>query len=798
MPVRISRLRLWFAISAICIVVTVAGAYLYARWRVENALKEVPGKMGFEFQQTAQGFTLSKSDGSRTLFKIEAGKAVKYKKGGRLELHDVTITVYGSDSNRFDQLHGQDFVYDPQTGDATAQGEVRIDLEANPAGLTGADQSPPQQPKNSVHLQTSGLVFNQKTGNAHTIEPIAFQIPEGNGSAEGFDYTAKTGTLTLEKNVTLAFTGPRAAKINAESATINKGSRSVVLKHPQVETSSGHGQSGSATLFLRNDNSLELISANNGVNIGLNGQEAGEAQAENLKIALTDDGQNVKQAVLFGDVRMAFTRPQEVQGNAARVVLDFGKRNRVKTIHTEGGVKLVEWQKKSYGSGPDQKMTDQKMTGQKMAGQKVELTAPAVDFVVADGHRLQRAWTTGASQIVLPAQENPERGKANPETIVTAGKFEGRFNAVGQLISVHGSPDVRVASETGAQQGKVQGQSAAGERVSTSNTLDAILVPGSGIQSLVQQGNLFYKDGERQAWAGRGTYTPTDHILLLSGSPRVEQGNMSVTSQTMRFNQLTREIVAQGNVKTTYNQPKSFQKKSSNQPNAFNPAKPSPANGTLSASSSPIHVTAETMTARGSPVVALYSGDARLWQDANMVQAPSIEFDQEQNQVIAQSSSTARVSTTLTELDSRGKVIPVTITCARLVYGGRERKIHLVGGAAVKGPEVLLTSNQMEVSLGPPNAKTGEAVLTSAGKIEKITASGNVSITQPGRKATGEQLTYTPADDKFVLTGNSPSIFDAEHGKITGVSLTFFRHDDRVLVEGSQGSPAVTRTRVAR
>ncbi len=793
MPIKISRLRLWFAVGVICVTGIVAGAYFYARWRVENALKEVPGKMGFEFQQTAQGFTFSKSDGPRTLFKIQAGKAVKYKKGGRLELHDVTITVYGSDSDRFDQLHGQDFVYDPQTGDATAQGEVRIDLEANPAGLTGPDQSPPQQPKSSVHLQTSGLVFNQKTGNAHTIEPIAFQIPEGNGSAEGFDYAAKTGTLTLEKNVTLAFTGPRAAKINAESATINKGSRSVVLKHPQVETSSGHGQSGSATLFLRSDNSLELISANNGVNIDLNGQQAGEAHAENLKIALTDDGQNVKQAVLTGDVRMAFTRPQEVQGKAARVILDFGKRNRVKTIHTEGGVELVEWQKKSKGIGPDQKMTDQKT-----AGQKVELTAPAVDFVVANGHRLQRTWTTGASQIVLPAQENPEQGKTNPETIVTAGEFEGHFNPAGQLISVHGAPDVRVVSQTGAQQGKIQVQTATRERVSTSDMLDTILLPGNGIQSLVQQGNVVYKDGERQAWADRGAYTPSDHILLLSGSPRVEQGNMSVTSQSMRFNQLTREIVAQGNVKTTYNQPKSSQKKSSNQPKALNQSKPSPANETLSASSSPIHVTAETMMAHGSPVVALYSGDARLWQDANMVQAPSIEFDQEQNQVIAQSSSNARVSTTLTEVDSKGEVIPVTITCARLVYAGRERKIHLLGGAAVKGPEVLLTSSQMEVSLGPPNAKTGESVLTSAGKIEEITASGNVLITQPDRKATGERLTYTPADDKFVLAGNSPSIFDAEHGKITGVSLTFFRHDDRVLVEGSQRSPAVTRTRVAR
>ena len=46
-------------------------------------------------------------------------------------------------------------------------------------------------------------------------------------------------------------------------------------------------------------------------------------------------------------------------------------------------------------------------------------------------------------------------------------------------------------------------------------------------------------------------------------------------------------------------------------------------------------------------------------------------------------------------------------------------------------------------------------------------------------------MVYTASDDKFVLTGGPPSIFDAERGKITGVSLTLFRHDDRVFVEGN-------------
>ena len=77
-------------------------------------------------------------------------------------------------------------------------------------------------------------------------------------------------------------------------------------------------------------------------------------------------------------------------------------------------------------------------------------------------------------------------------------------------------------------------------------------------------------------------------------------------------------------------------------------------------------------------------------------------------------------------------------------------------------------------------------------------AEGKVVITQPTRHATGDRLVYTAAEDKFVLTGGPPSIFDAERGKITGDSLTFFRHDDRVLVEGKETSPTITKTQVAR
>jgi lipopolysaccharide export system protein LptA len=88
--------------------------------------------------------------------------------------------------------------------------------------------------------------------------------------------------------------------------------------------------------------------------------------------------------------------------------------------------------------------------------------------------------------------------------------------------------------------------------------------------------------------------------------------------------------------------------------------------------------------------------------------------------------------------------------------------------------------------------------MQGANKIDKMIADGHVVVVQPKRRGVGTHLTYTASDDRFVLVGGPPSIFDAERGKVTGDSLTFYKRDDRVLVEGKANSPAFTESRVAR
>src|SRR6202162_5145269 len=104
----VSRLRRWFALSAMLMIAIVAGMYLYARMRMHKIVHEIPAQIGMDIQQTAEGFSISKSVAGRTQFTVSASKAVQFKQGGRAELHNVKIIVFGKDSSRFDRITGDD------------------------------------------------------------------------------------------------------------------------------------------------------------------------------------------------------------------------------------------------------------------------------------------------------------------------------------------------------------------------------------------------------------------------------------------------------------------------------------------------------------------------------------------------------------------------------------------------------------------------------------------------------------------------------------------------------------------
>src|SRR5271163_3279524 len=215
MALPIYHLRRWLVVIAALFTVVVAGMYFYARQRQRNVLKELPNKIGIEIKQTAAGFQFSKSDGKRTLFTVQAGSLKQFQIDGSAELHNVSIVLYGRDSSRFDQIYGDDFSYDKKSGDVTASGDVQIDLEANPTGLTGPDQGTPKELKNPIHLKTRDLVFNEGSGDASTDARVDFRTPQASGWAVGVQYSAKSNTLTLVSQIHMTMGGQKAESLFA-------------------------------------------------------------------------------------------------------------------------------------------------------------------------------------------------------------------------------------------------------------------------------------------------------------------------------------------------------------------------------------------------------------------------------------------------------------------------------------------------------------------------------------------------------------------------------------------------------
>src|SRR5439155_11936029 len=117
------------------------------------------------------------------------------------------------------------------SGDVTSKGEVSIDLQTNPTGILGPDQAPPKELKNPLHLKTTNLVFNQKTGDAWTAAEVEFRVPQASGSALGAKYNAKNGGLTLESQVKIYINGPTTSTILAAKALMKKVHHVIVLRH---------------------------------------------------------------------------------------------------------------------------------------------------------------------------------------------------------------------------------------------------------------------------------------------------------------------------------------------------------------------------------------------------------------------------------------------------------------------------------------------------------------------------------------------------------------------------------------
>ena len=778
----VAQVRKWLVAVAAGLIVVVTVAFHIARLKVKPALHSVPQKLGFDIQQTSEGFTLSKSEGGRTIYTIRASNAVQFRTGGHADLKNVHIVVYGKAHDRFDQIYGKEFTYNPETGEIVAIGEVNIDLQGYAEGPAKPDQAPPDELKNPVHVTTNSLTFNQKTGEAHTDDVVSFSSAQASGTAKGAFYDSKTNQLQLKSEVHFVTTGDNSADITGTSGIIQKDPRQAVLMNATIYQTDRTLSSDKLTMVFEPDNTVRHAQAEGNVNIEVRGTTIVDISGPRGDLNMAPQNA-IQQAIVSGGAKFNTRGENLSHGSAETFILDFEADNQPKFFHMVKDARMRQDPQPGKPGSP---------------GQPMEIVADALHFVLENGNQLKTGDSVGKAQITIfpapPGTAKPaphsgqDFGSDNATTVATAGKFHATFGEDNRIASLHGSPGAHIISTAPGQPNKV----------STSQSLDVAFAPDGGAEKLIQTGNFEYHEpsakpdtGERAMFADKATYTPADQILVLNGSPRVIDNGTTTTADVIRLNRQTGEAFADGSVKTTYSD-----------------LQPQP-NGALLAQSDPVHVTAMHMTSKQQPGIAHYAGNVRLWQTNNVVRAPVIDFDNANRTIIAYADTAQSVSSLFVQQAQDGKLTPVDVTADKLTYVDSERRARYTGNVLAKSPPGSITAQQIDVYLKPaeasdPKQTPGKATQPSLpgsqgpSKIDHMVAIGDVVITEPNRRAVGDRLVYTADDGKYYLTGRNASIFDAEHGTAWGDSLTFYSHDDRVLVESKHTPPTVTRARITK
>ncbi len=479
-------------------------------------------------------------------------------------------------------------------------------------------------------------------------------MTQGEGSAVGATYDTKNNVLTLESQVVLKANDQNGTTVHAAHGTIDKEPREINFSDARIHQQDHDFQSDRLELLLTPENDVQRAVATGNVQL-VTTRAANSTRLRSPYAEMMLGAKNqIKSAVFSGGVRMETSGPDAAAVTAGRAIVEFAEQNRPQVVHASENVRI-----------------QQQPSPQSKQQQRVEITSQAADMFVRQGRLIAYAQSQGPAQVTITPIKPAVPGE---QTVVTAARMRAEFDEQNHLDLVRGEPGAKITSI-------VPGQP---DKVSTSDSVVAHFAPGGGVLDIRQEGNFRYNEpdtknsplgpGGRFAYAARARYTPDDDVLTLTGSPRIVDGGMTVTANTVRIVRRSGDAFAQGSVKTTYSELQQ------------NP------DGAILATRDPVHVTSNSMNVQRQSGIARYLGNARLWQGANVVEAPSIEFDRPNRSLVAQGTASTPVTSVFVQTDKNGKTTPVVVTAARLVYNDSDRRARYTGGVLARGEAMTMTS----------------------------------------------------------------------------------------------------------
>ena len=325
------------------------------------------------------------------------------------------------------------------------------------------------------------------------------------------------------------------------------------------------------------------------------------------------------------------------------------------------------------------------------------------------------------------------------------------------------------------------------ERTARSQRLIVQTQPGLGaLQTADFRGNVHIVDGDTVGDAPRAVHQVAQDAFELSLSPgdpgpqpSLYDGRVQVYARTINFTISTKKLRAETDVRSSVQPSRNGTAKGTTPPAAKGRGSAPDAGKVPSMleQDQPVNATSATMDYDGAAGVATYTGQAKLWQEKTQVQGDVITVDDKSGNLTAEGH--VRSVMVFDEIDTatrKKQAVQTTATGDRLVYDEARLVATYTTGATAKahlvGSQGDVTADRIELFM-----KEGSR------ELDRAEADGNVTVIEGLRTATGQHLTYTPADQTYVMTGAPVQIVEKspKECRISDATTVTFRKDAEAM-----------------
>ncbi len=485
--------------------------------------------------------------------------------------------------------------------------------------------------------------------------------------------------------------------------------------------------------------------------------EGRRIQGDEITIVLTADDQRMQMLQLRGNSRISGGGPQTMSARDIDLTYAEDGRTLQQADLKEQSVLQIAG---TAGAGT-----------KRIAGKTINVS------LAPDGSTMTGLSANESVQVDLPAEKNSPAKRIRSATLVATGAPEGGL----RQATFGGKVEYR---EVQAGRRNV----AAVDRTARSESLIIDTQPGLGpIEKADFHGNVKFIDapsvvGEAQ----RGIYyLDRNRIELMPSdgdpgpSPLLNDGKISVSARTINFTLGTRELEAETRVRSTILAQKDAA-----------PAGGAPPGSTgkvpsLLKDDEPVNVTSNRLAYKGDTSTATYTGNVKLWQGTETtIKGDTIVLDDKNGNLTANGNVTTLM--TLDEVNKETgekKRTESTGKSEAFVYNDARRVATYTIKAQVQGPEGHVTAGKIDLFLKP----------TGTNELDRAEAYGSttdmVNVREGVRLATGTHLTYTAADEQYLMIGTPVTTYeDQKDGTCNvgaGSSVRFFRGSVKGQMAGS-------------